>query len=72
MKQIRTDFPFKVKEIENLFLPLSSGIKLSARMWMPESDHQTHRFPAILEYLPYRKNIMGILEVGLLSLVNFV
>ena len=49
-----TDFPRKVKEIENLWIPLSDGIKLAARMWIPE-DAEEKPVPAILEYLPYRK-----------------
>jgi putative CocE/NonD family hydrolase len=53
MKTI-TDFPRKVKEIENLWIPLSDGIKLAARMWIPE-DAEEKPVPAILEYLPYRK-----------------
>jgi uncharacterized protein len=49
-----TDFPRKVKEIENLWIPMSDGIKLAARMWIPE-DAEAKPVPAILEYLPYRK-----------------
>src|SRR5205823_3410399 len=44
----------KVKEIENLWIPMSDGIKLAARMWIPE-DAEEKPVPAILEYLPYRK-----------------
>jgi putative CocE/NonD family hydrolase len=46
--------PKKVKEIENVFIPLSDGVKLAARIWLP-ADAQSHPVPAILEYLPYRK-----------------
>jgi putative CocE/NonD family hydrolase len=49
-----TDFPRKVKEIENLWIPLSDGARLAARMWLPE-DAEAKPVPAILEYLPYRK-----------------
>ena len=52
--QTITDFPRKVKEIENLWIPMSDGIKLAARMWIPE-DAEEKPVPAILEYLPYRK-----------------
>ncbi|KIC16333.1 CocE/NonD family hydrolase [Leisingera sp. ANG-Vp] len=38
--------------IENQWLPLPDGRRLAVRMWMPEG---TGPFPAILEYLPYRK-----------------
>ncbi|AQT68221.1 Cocaine esterase [Anaerohalosphaera lusitana] len=53
MKRI-TDFPEKVKHIENTFITMRDGCKLAARIWMPESaDEQP--VPAVLEYLPYRK-----------------
>ena len=35
-------------------IPLSDGIYLSARVWMPQ-DANSNPVPAILEYLPYRK-----------------
>ena len=42
------------EEIENLFIPLSDGRNLAARIWLPCAvDDQPA--PAILEYLPYRK-----------------
>ncbi len=47
-------FPRKVKEIENLFIPLSDGTKLAARIWLP-ADAEKSPVPALLEYLPYRK-----------------
>ena len=50
----KTDFPRQVKEIENLWIPLSDGTKLAARMWIPV-DAETDPVPALLEYLPYRK-----------------
>ena len=52
--KIVTDFPRKVKEIENLWIELSDGVKLAARVWLPE-DAEEKPVPAILEYLPYRK-----------------
>ena len=48
------NFPRKVREIENTFIPLKDGAKLAARIWLPE-DAETNPVPAILEYLPYRK-----------------
>lgn len=50
----RTDFPRKVKEVENLWITMSDGIKLAARMWIPV-DAAKKPVPAVLEYLPYRK-----------------
>ena len=52
--KIVTDFPRKVREIENLWIELSDGMKLAARIWLPE-DAEEKPVPAILEYLPYRK-----------------
>ncbi|WP_423906969.1 CocE/NonD family hydrolase [Candidatus Spongiihabitans sp.] len=49
-----TSFSRSVKEIENIWITLSDGLKLSARIWMPE-DAPSNPVPAILEYLPYRK-----------------
>ena len=48
------NFPRKVKEIENFWIPMSDGVKLAARMWLPK-DAEKNPVPAILEYLPYRK-----------------
>src|SRR5499433_389734 len=49
-----SEFPRRVREIENLFIPLSDGTRLAARIWLPE-DAERNPVPAILEYLPYRK-----------------
>ena len=51
---IRTDFPRKVREIENTWIPMPDGTRLAARIWLPE-DAVDDPVPAILEYLPYRK-----------------
>jgi uncharacterized protein len=47
-------FPVKIREIENVFIPMSDGAKLAARMWIPV-DAEKKPIPALLEYLPYRK-----------------
>ncbi|MER9951477.1 CocE/NonD family hydrolase [Mesorhizobium sp. M0047] len=52
--RVITEFPRKVREIENLWIPLPDGVKLAARIWLPE-DADADPVPAILEYLPYRK-----------------
>ena len=54
-KQIITDLPYKVNVVENQWITLSDGTKLSARIWYPEVEEGT-KLPAILEYIPYRKN----------------
>lgn len=50
--KIVTDFPFSIREEQDLGIVLADGTRLSARVWMPEGDGP---FPAILEFLPYRK-----------------
>lgn len=52
--RIVTEFPRKVREIENTWITLSDGTRLAARIWLPE-DAEKNPVPALLEYLPYRK-----------------
>ena len=49
-----SEFPRRVREIENIFIPLADGTKLAARIWLPD-DAERNPVPAIVEYLPYRK-----------------
>lgn len=51
---ITDNFPRKIREIENCWITLSDGVKLAARIWLPE-DAEADPVPAVLEYLPYRK-----------------
>jgi putative CocE/NonD family hydrolase len=53
--QIKTDFPHRVREITHCWIPLSDGTRLAARIWLPE-DAESQPVPALLEYIPYRKN----------------
>jgi hypothetical protein len=46
-----------VIEIEHCWIPMSDGIRLSARLWLPEKKEQSPT-PAIVEYIPYRKRDM--------------
>ena len=48
----RTEFPFAVRVVEDLKIPLPGGTLLAAKAWLPVSDTPV---PAVLEYLPYRK-----------------
>lgn len=48
------EFPHPIREIEHCLIPLHDGTHLAARIWLP-ADAGTQRYPAILEYLPYRK-----------------
>lgn len=43
-----------VKIVEHVWIPMRDGIKLGARLWLPE-DAEENPVPAILEYIPYRK-----------------
>ena len=50
----RTDYPRAVKEVAHFWIGMSDGVKLAARMWLPE-DAEENPVPGLLEYLPYRK-----------------
>jgi len=54
---MKIDHPLAVpvREIEHLEIPMPDGTRLAARVWMPE-DAEGQPVPAILEYIPYRKN----------------
>ena len=40
-----TEFPRKTKEIENLWITLSDGCQLAARIWLPEDAKHEIRCP---------------------------
>jgi predicted acyl esterase len=40
-----------IKLIRNLWIPMSDGTKLAARLWLPENA-DTNPVPAIIEYIP--------------------
>jgi putative CocE/NonD family hydrolase len=44
--------PRDVSIIENAWIPMRDGIRLSARLWLPKGHA---RAPLVLEYIPYRK-----------------
>lgn len=52
--KIIEDFPYPIIDIPHLWIPLSDGVRLAARLWRPK-EAETHPVPAILEYIPYRK-----------------
>jgi len=54
MSRNKSPRPQPVKEVENVWITLSDGCRLAARLWLP-ADAETNPVPAILEYLPYRK-----------------
>ena len=45
-------FPYPVRVVESLPIPMPDGTVLAAKVWLPEGAGPV---PAVLEYLPYRK-----------------
>jgi putative CocE/NonD family hydrolase len=43
-----------IRLIENVYIPLSDGIRCAAKIWLPQ-DAEAHPVPAIVEMIPYRK-----------------
>lgn len=54
--KVRTDMPHRVVVHENVWIPLRDGVRLAAKMWLPEDATPDEPVPAIVEYIPYRKN----------------
>ncbi len=50
----RTKFPHAWTETEDCWIPLRDGVRLAAKLWLPDIS-KTTGVPAILEVLPYRK-----------------
>jgi uncharacterized protein len=42
--------------IEKTWILMPDGVKLAVTLYLPESAKPTEKFPAILEYIPYRKD----------------
>ena len=56
--KVLAEFPRKVRVLEEgVWIPVSGGERLAARIWLPE-DAERDPVPALLEYLPYRKRDM--------------
>lgn len=53
MKTI-TDFPHRWTETDDCWIPMLDGVKLAAKLWLPESA-ASKPVPTIIEVLPYRK-----------------
>ena len=53
--KIIEEFPHEVEVLDPVFIPLSDGTRLAARIWLPK-DAGDNPVPAILEYLPYRRH----------------
>ena len=54
VSEIIDKFPHRVEEWEHIWIPMPDGVRLSARVWLPEASSSAP-VPAILEYIPYRK-----------------
>ncbi len=48
------EFPHTVETIENVWIPMKDGVRLAARLWLPEAAERDP-VPTIFEYIPYRK-----------------
>jgi putative CocE/NonD family hydrolase len=53
--RIVSEHPRRVRTIEQTWITLADGCRISARIWLPE-DAADDPVPAIFEYLPYRLN----------------
>jgi len=42
--------------MEQAWIPMKDGIRLAATLYLPEGAKPGEKFPALLEYLPYRKD----------------
>jgi predicted acyl esterase len=54
--RVVSSFPRRVRDIENVFIPLSDGGRVAARIWLPE-DAESSPVPAVLEYIPTARGI---------------
>ncbi|MBB5156912.1 CocE/NonD family hydrolase [Saccharopolyspora phatthalungensis] len=52
--QVVTELAHSIKEEEQVWIPLSDGTRLAARIWRPASS-DAEAVPAILEFIPYRQ-----------------
>lgn len=49
-----TELPHRVREDDDVRIPMPDGVELSARLWRPV-DSDDEPVPAVLELIPYRK-----------------
>ena len=45
--------PHAIRQLDQQWIPLSDGVHLAARIWLPEGAER-NPVPAVLEYIPYR------------------
>jgi predicted acyl esterase len=53
--KIRSEYPCTIRKIENTWIKMHDGVRLAASIWLPDNA-ELKPVPAILEYLPYRKD----------------
>lgn len=56
-----TSLPHEVEETEHLWIPMSDGTRLAARLWRPVSA-EDQPVPGVLEMIPYRKRDLTALR----------
>jgi putative CocE/NonD family hydrolase len=49
------DWPGSYERLDHVVVPMHDGVSLAARLWIPFGA-EANPVPAILEYIPYRKN----------------
>ena len=42
--------------MENTWIPMKDGVRLAVTLYMPDGGKAGEKFPAVLEYHPYRKD----------------
>ena len=52
--QTVTDFPFQTEVLDPVFIEMSDGVRLAAKIWLPKGASAAP-VPAIFEFLPYRR-----------------
>ncbi len=55
MIKLRRTYPHSIRKLQNQWIEMSDGARLAASIWLPETAIESP-VPAILEYLPYRKD----------------
>jgi putative CocE/NonD family hydrolase len=52
--KVDSDFPHRVIDEPTVWIEMSDGVRLAARIWRPEGSDETP-VPAVLEMIPYRR-----------------
>ena len=54
-------------EVKEIWIPMPDGVRLAASLFLPADREASAKFPALLEYLPYRKDESRNSQFGLFS-----